>query len=106
MQTKKNRKTKDKCSAEKTLATLQRNNKKKIQPLVLYLWPEGIVRFKSPDWPLMGKSLTWSLSKIRPSGFKITVRKMQPISRGHGSRVLRKNVKGNRRGKNGTVTKR
>ena len=84
---------------------MQTNNKKKISALVLHLRSDGSVGFKSANGTSMGKGITWGISEIRPEGFEITVRPLQPILRRNGGRVLQKNASRNRGKGNGKTPK-
>lgn len=101
--TKKAVKAKDKRHPKKTLGVVPTDNQEKISALVLYLRSDGTVGFKSTNRPPVGKSISWSLSKIRHQSFKITMRPLQFILRRNGGRILQKDVKRNRAKRNGKV---
>lgn len=103
--TKKEGETKDKCNTAKTLGNNKTNSKKKIPEYVLYVFPTRVKWKQLADGSLMVESKFGSLPKIRFACFASTMLQLQHKQRGSRSRLLRKNVRGNRTRRNGKATK-
>ena len=93
---KKERQAKDKRGAKKTVGTLQAIDSFLISSYMLHVWADAAFGFKSTHGSLMEQGFTWSLSQVRLAGTPTTVLQLQYKPRRNGSRLLRKDVKGNR----------
>lgn len=103
---KKERKSKDKRSPKKALGTVQTINTKRTWKPMFYVWPDFSLREQLAHWPSMVKSISGGLFEIRFKSITPTVLQLQYQPRGNGSRLLRKDVKGNRARSHGKVTTR
>lgn len=99
-------KAKDKRSSAKTVATLQRDYQAKIRKYLLHLFNNRTARCKLAHWSLICEGQPGSVSQIRLTCSETPVLQMQHSSRGEGSRLLRKDAKGNRPQRNGKTPKR
>lgn len=106
MQTKKIRKAKNKRSATKTLATMQTDNSKEIWKSLLYLSPSSPIWLQLAHGASLGEGKFRSLLEVRLTRLTPTVLQLQYKQGRDGSGLLPENVKRNRRGKNGTTSKR
>lgn len=104
--TKQNKQAKDKRSAEKTMGFMPTDYKTKVRQLMLYLPSSGIEWVQLADRTYVLKSKSGSLFKIRFTRFASPMLQLQYKQRGNGSRLLRKNVKGDRKKRNGQTPKR
>jgi|ERR1700728_87284 len=105
--TKKEVKSKDKYNSKQTLAVMQSNNEVEVPERVLYLFSDGTFRFQFPDWTRsMAEGFAWSISQVRFKNIEGSMLQLQYKPRRNGSRSVCENVKGNRTGRNGKITKR
>lgn len=98
--TKKEVQTKNLRHSEKIVDSLQGNHKEKVRQYLLHLLSTESFWVELAYRPSMGKGFSWSISKVRPTGFATPVLQLQYKQRRNGSRLLSKHVKRNWRTKN------
>lgn len=99
--TKKEGKSKDKCSAEEVVAALQGHYTKEVWKQLLFLRENGFKWLELAYWTSLVKSEPWCLFEIRSKSITTPMLQLQYKPRGNGSRLLPKNAKGNRTRSNG-----
>jgi hypothetical protein len=100
---KKEIKTKNKCSTEKVMATLPRNMQGELPELMLYLFTDGSYWCELSNRPSVAKGFSWSISEVRHEGVTPSMLSVQYTPRRKRGGVLRKGIARNWRVRYGKI---
>lgn len=93
-------KTKDINYSKKPMGIMPKNYAREVPECLLYLWSDGSFRVEFPYGTHVGKGKSWSISQIRFKDPETPMLQMQYKSRRKRGRLLQKDAKRDRRGKN------